>query len=91
MYFCTDKLIIHYKLTIMNKEIKTTEIKFKRQISSLLSKILDKHQVSAECLNCIPDNPLFDTTCDYVDLRHDIFTLSETLRRMADYQEMLLD
>lgn len=75
----------------MNIEVKKTQIKTNRQFATILKKILSEYKISEDCINTPSDNPLFDVTCDYVGLHHAIFKLSETLKQMADYQEMLLE
>lgn len=76
---------------VINREKMLAKVQWCKQLSCVLDKILKMYEVEKECVDCKAGDPLFKTTCDYVDLRHEIYELKETLSNQAKYMEMIID
>ena len=62
-----------------------------KQFEDLLEDMLDRHQPDEACMKAEGDNPLFRTTCDYVDLRYEINQLRDCLRLQRTMRERLIN
>lgn len=73
--------------TIEKRQLKND---WSKQVEDLLKDMLDRHQPDDACIEAKADNPLFKTTCDYVDLRYEITQLKECLRLQRTMSERLI-
>ena len=73
--------------TIEKRQLKND---WSKQVEDLLQDIVDRHQPDDACKEAKADNPLFNTTCDYVDFRYEILQLEETLRLQRTMSERLI-
>lgn len=70
---------------------RSLRIQFSRQLACILQSMLEKAVVREEAKNCHAGDPMFETVCDYVNLRYEIRQLKITLSNLADYTEILID
>lgn len=64
--------------------------RFRRQMVCILNGILDKNKCSNDFLNLKPEEPFYWDSCTVGNLKNDLNKLSETLDKMAQYEEILL-
>ena len=62
----------------------------KHQVA-ILETIIRKYKPSDLCVKTSPDNELFEDTCNYVGLHHEIFELKTTLENMIRYNEYIIE
>ena len=73
------------------KLLRSAKIQWCRQLAFVLQSKLQETPVREECTNCHAGDPMFDTSCDYVNFRYEINELARTLSKQADYMELLID
>lgn len=72
--------------TIREREVK---ISWCRQIATILESTLKQHKLEEWCSKVQPEDEGFNTACDYVGLRHEVMVLTDTLKQMANYMEII--
>ena len=60
---------------------------YRRQVATILAHLLAKYTASEECVHC-EDGPLFQDTCNFVSLRHELQTFVDFLRDACRYSEI---
>lgn len=73
------------------KMLRNAKIQWSRQIAFILQSKLKEIPVREECENCHFGDPMFETSCDYVNFRYEISKLANTLSNQADYMKLLID
>lgn len=61
------------------------------QVATLIRSTLDKYPYSQECVECSTGNPLFNDSCNFVGLHHELMKLADTLNNMVEYEKALLE
>lgn len=59
-------------------------------VATLLRNLLAKFPYSKACVYCGTDNPLFDDSCNFVELHHELSHMADTLDKMVEYEKTLL-
>lgn len=67
------------------------QIKFMREMVTILDEITKHYMPSNKCINVKPDNDFFEESCNYIALFHEISTLKETLRNCTKYSEIIIN
>ena len=64
---------------------------YMRHMAAVLRKINDKYKPSQKCILLEPGNELFDDSCNFVALNHEISHLIETLDNMCKYNTWIME
>ena len=73
------------------KVLRNARVQWCRQLAFILKSKMDEYKISEACKNCTSDDPMFETSCEYVGFHYEIGKLVETLRNQANYCELLID
>lgn len=75
----------NFKITsIMSQSQKNL---YRRQVATILAHLLAKFPASEECVH-YDDGPLFQDTCNFVGLRHELQSFVDFLRDACKYSEL---
>ena len=65
------------------------KIQWRNQIIVVLRDLLKKNEISEEFVKCEMDCEFFDDSYHFLELRHGIFELMETLKAINKYEALL--
>lgn len=61
----------------------------KHQVA-ILENLAKKYTPSKECVDVEPGHPLFEDSCNYVGLHHELLKLIGCMQQMIEYNEIIM-
>lgn len=66
-------------------------IRWRKQFAAILDDIMKNHPYSQECVDCSTENQLYDDSCNFVGIHHELVELRNLLLRLNRYEEICKD